>query len=211
MRSTTTVLAATALAAAAGTASAQVVFEQLPDQSNAYRSDAGGNLPSFRAADFFTLGSNTSIGTVEFWGTNTGGQPLTDSFTINFYADDNGLPGALLSTELVGAVDVVTTGEVIAGVFPEYLYTAELAVPMDATAGTGYLLSIVNDSNASPTDSWFWEFSASAPVLGAVTPDFGASWGPSPSSFAFRLSAIPTPASATLLGIGGLAATRCRR
>lgn len=118
----------------------------------------------FTAADDFTPNMSGSITDICFWGTYFDGagdcsSTGPDAFVVKYYADNgSNLPGALLATfSQSGATLTVSpkfpTGNLIAGLVPEYEYSAShAAVPV--SAGTCYWIEITNLNSASC--SWFW-------------------------------------------------------
>jgi hypothetical protein len=120
---------------------------------------------TFVTAEGFSPAADGDITDVCFWGAYDDGtqdcQGLApDTFEINYYANDAGLPGALIASfsQAGGTLTLtgpVATGEFIAGFAPEYAYTAVHA-PVPVTAGGCYWIEISNFVN-SPACSWFWE------------------------------------------------------
>ena len=118
----------------------------------------------FTVADDFTPDQSGMITSICFWGTYfDGGGDCSglgpDAFEVKYY-DDNGsnLPGALIASFSQSATTLTVspafpTGNSIAGLVPEYEYSASHAgVPV--TAGTCYWIEITN-LNATGC-SWFW-------------------------------------------------------
>lgn len=199
------------LAALAGVASSQtIVFENLPDRTNGGVADNSGFAPENRAADNFSLASNKTIGSIQFWGLWFNNLVGVENFTAVFYGDEGGSPGSVLATISLTNVVSSTTGIDVFG-FDEYLHTADLATAFDAEAGSTYYLSIFNDSGLGDDGTWAWESSA-AEDIGWLSQDFGSTFDSDDrvGGFAFRLINVPTPASAALLAFGGLACGRRR-
>ena len=132
----------------------------------------------------------------------------TDSFTIVFYADNAGLPGAAAGTFPVGnsvgrvdsTVDLNLGGGII---FDIYNYTATVNQPV--TMGTTYWLSIFNDTTADADDSWFWGTGTTGT---AARSNNQASWMLLPGSipdmdFVLEGTVVPEPGTASLLLLGG--------
>ncbi len=200
------------LALAAGMTNGQtVVFENLPDQINAGVADSSGFGPENRSADNFSLSTTETIGSIQFWGLWFENNIGAENFTAVFYEDVAGSPGSILTTiDLVNTTSSPTGTDVFG--FDEYLHTADLATSFTADAGTTYYLSIFNDSGLGDNGTWAWE-SSSAEGVGWLSQDFGANFASDDriGGFAFRLVNVPSPAATTLLGLGGLIATRRRR
>jgi hypothetical protein len=128
---------------------------------------------TFQTFDNFSLNADTSIGDVHWQGayfnvlippTSAPIAPNATGFGVNFYADNAGLPGALLSTASFspsGANESFVGNEfapnlnVTLAIFD---YDVVLSVPFLATAGTPYWLSVFAASPPpSATDAqWGW-------------------------------------------------------
>lgn len=118
----------------------------------------------FNAADDFTPDANGSITSICFWGTYFDGAgdcsaSGPDSFEVKYYLDNgSNLPGALIASfSQAGATLTVSpafpTGNSIAGLVPEYEYSASHAA-VSVMAGQCYWIEITNLNSASC--SWFW-------------------------------------------------------
>lgn len=130
--------------------------------ANAFNSTRG----TFTAADDFSPAANGSVAGLCWWGTYFDGAgdcsgAGADSFQIRYFAHDgvNNIPGALLATFSQGGGTLTVsprfpTGGTIAGVVPEYEYSATHA-PFSVAAGTCYWIEITNLNAAGC--SWFWE------------------------------------------------------
>lgn len=208
----TTYVAGAVLVSAAGLASGQaVVFENLPDRANAGVADITGAAPANRSADDFSLATTETIGSIQFWGVWLDNVTGAENFTAVFYDDVSGSPGSVLaSIQLVNASSS-TTGADLFG-FDEYLHTADLTTAFTAEAGSTYYLSIYNNSGLGDDGTWAWG-SSDAGTVGWLSQDSGSTFDSDDriGGFAFRLVNIPSPASAALLGMGGLLASRRRR
>lgn len=192
---------------AAGVSQAAVVFEQLPDYTNAYFSDSAGNFPYQAIAENFSLGTSTSIGAVGCWGVYFTNNIQVDNFTVKIYADSFGLPGTLLYSGAPTSTTSIDTGVDAFGV-DVYETTMTLGSAFNASAGTQYWVSIINSTGLG--SDWGWVTSSSDSV-GAFTLDYGGSWNPLGTSSSLRLYDVPAPSSLALLGLGGLIAGRRRR
>lgn len=136
-----------------------VLFNQPFDGTgNAYSSqnDVGG-FGNFAAVyDNFSLGAASTISNVMFTGEyfNPPSQGPITAFTVQFYADAAGQPGASLASFSLGG----TAGETFIGNFagfPTYTYSFDLAgMGFMAAAGTQYWMSIVPDLVFPP--QWGW-------------------------------------------------------
>jgi len=187
---------------------APIVYEQLPGNNSGNRVssplDYFGVAPGYQAADDFALASDTVVTDVHWWGVlNQGGE----DFVFTFYADDNGAPGAELATT-GGTLSEVPDGGL-------NYYSSDLATSFNAAAGSTYWLSIYNQASGA---SWAWQaatlFGDGSKQRSINNPAWNLDFG----DLAFQLSgadatAVPEPASLTLLGFGlsCLAARRRRQ
>ena len=140
--------------------------------ADAYQS----NSTAYTSADDFTPVFSGSATDLCWWGTATpfGTPALLDDFTVTYYADAGGLPGAVIggpfsqsggTLSVLGAID---TGQIVAGLSPIYEYSATHA-PVALTADTTVWVEIKNDPSTGET--WFWSWSLGGD-LRCVT-DFG--------------------------------------
>jgi hypothetical protein len=132
-------------------------------------------------ADNFTVPAGGRVIDVEFWGGYTSVQPGdTHGFTVRFYADINGNPGRVLSTQDVTAfTEVVYYTDPVLG-FNGYHYTLRLFHPFTAIAGRTYWISIVailDRGGTANEPQWGW-----APATAAVAPNC-QQWVSTPGAF----------------------------
>lgn len=172
----------------------------------------GGSGNFATTYDNFSFGSDASITGVSWTGgyfnpPNSG--PIS-GFTIQFYADNAGIPGASLASETIAG----NANETLVGTIGSALvetYSASLPTAFAAAGGTTYWMSIVADLSFPP--EWGWATSAG----GSAYQVFGTNHGPFASNLAFTLTgtttAVPEPSSLALggLGIALAAARRLRR
>lgn len=135
----------------------------------------------FVTAENFVPAANSSITELCWWGTYGSGSPTADSFEVRYYAEAGGVPGALIAgpfSQTGGSLVVAgpsATGNLIAGVVPEFAYTGtHAAVPV--LADTCYWVEI---TNGTTTQSWFWE--VSPPGNGRAAQKAGAPGGYTPA------------------------------
>jgi len=163
-----------------------ILIDQQPDQINGLFNDSDCDICGTgqqSIAENFVLIAPETIGQIVIWGgyfpTNV---PLvTDNYTVIFYADAAGLPGAAVApAETNVPTTRVDTGIDLFGV-DEYQFTLTLANPVTLTPGT-YWVEIYNDSTGS-AESVFWETGTLDPVNGlddgaasTSTPGSGAGW-----------------------------------
>lgn len=169
--------------------------------------------------DSFALTSAANVTAVQWQGTyinhdNLGSNPAAanvSSFTIGFYADNGGQPGAQLSGATLSVADCAETslGTVGFNAFNDsttyqiayYSYRAVLPAPVAAAAGQTYWLSIVgNDDSAMPVWSWY---ASTADGSTTCIQDFGGNRISRPHDRAFALEG--TAATATTPTVSAVA------
>lgn len=193
------VLTAMALAMAETTAVADVLVDQSPpDYKNAFVSDPA--YPEY-IADNFTLATPATAGAINFWGVYYGNSPTPDSFTLYFYSESGGKPGAVIDSLAITPTRT-DTGRTISGGGQEvYEYSATFG----ATAlPSGVSWIGIVDATGTRSDRWLWAtydatgifaYSGSSPTAGPWTNYNG--------DLAFQLfTPVPEPSSLALCGIG---------
>lgn len=196
-----------------------LLYAQNPDFNGALSSqnDTFSGFGNFATVyDNFTLGSTSNIDEVQWVGSyfNPPVQGVITAFTLNFYADAAGQPGALLASyNGPGAF-----GETFLGfdnaLDPTFLYDGLLGTPFVATGGTQYWMSLVPDLGFPP--QWGWETSVDGDLLSYQ--DFFGARSANPIDLSFALfgsqgTSTPEPGSLILLGTGllGLAGSIRRK
>jgi len=194
------------MVAAPSWATQVLVYSQGPDYQNLYASqnDTSGFGANFTSYDNFTLGSAatiTSVGWVGgYYNPQTPGS--ITGWTVNFYANNAGQPGGLLSSfSISGNGGETSLGFDLLG-DPVYAYGA--VVNFAASAGTEYWLSVVPDTAFPP--QWGWTTSSTGDTVSYTDDPFGNRILNS-SDLAFSLYAtqqegVPEPGSLMLLGSG---------
>lgn len=154
--------------------------------------------------DDFTLTSTYKVSQVSWTGgffNPTTAVPIS-SFTVSFYADNAGTPGAAVYTATLAATE--SSLGTVAG-YPIASYTADLVVDFLATSNTHYWLSVVANMPFPPQ----WGTAGGTGGNGVAYQDFLGSRG-RVGDFAFTLAGntVPEPASLSLVAIAllGLAA-----
>jgi hypothetical protein len=194
------VLVLLAVCAAAPAFASTIVYYQNPDYNGAYASqnDTNGFGNYATAYDNFTLGSTYTINRVEWVGSyfNPPTQGTITGFTLNFYADSAGSPGALLAStgDVAGNAGETFLTFDNAG-DPTFLYG--LNTTFTAAAGSTYWISVVPDLGFPP--QWGWETGTGGDGL-SYQCFFGAC-GSEPNDLAFALF-TPEPSSLALLATG---------
>jgi LPXTG-motif cell wall-anchored protein len=181
---------------------AAVVYLQPFDMSGvalASQNDTGslGNFATMY--DNFVLGAAATINNVEWTGEyfNPPIQGPITAWTVSFYADDGGEPGALLMRDnMAGTANEAFVGN-FAG-FPAYKYSFNLSMAFNAAAGTQYWLSVVPDLADPPQ----WGWSTGLGGDGVSVQDFFGNRYTLTNDVAFTLNGIPEPNSITLAGFG---------
>ena len=199
--------------AAAGMCSADIIYNQPFDGSGQlYASQNDTNSGGF--GNFATVYDNFTLSTAtEVWGVQwTGGYfngtiaPIA-GFTLQFYSDSGGVPGAsIYSTYIPGTAGETDIG--LYGAYELYNYSAGLGTPFDAAGGTQYWLSIVPDIGFPP--QWGWTSGTGGD--GASYQVFFGAGSVLAADMAFSLS-TPEPFTFGLIGIGlaGIALVKVRR
>ncbi len=147
----------------------------------------------------FTLASDADITSVQWTGSyfNPPTQATITAFTVDFYADSGGTPGALLqSFNVAGTNGESSLGNDSAG-DPTYAYS--MNVNFISTAGTKYSLSIVQmDVSVSPTMGVRHGTGGD----GIAYQDFFGTLSEVTSDMAFQLNGttVPEPISVGLMG-----------
>lgn len=154
----------------------------------------------YQCYDNFTLSSGATVNEVGWFGTYFN---APTAFSISFYDDNGGVPGALIATESVGSGNPVD-----AGTLPDFMdlwsYSASIS-PETFAPGT-YWISI-RSSGTGPAGRWFWE-TASGGDSSFYQTDGTARYNAGfPSDLAFTLSSVtaapvPEPSTIALLGTG---------
>jgi len=201
------ILAAALLAAAP--LQAATIYNQPTDLSGsvASQNDPGGAGEIAKAYDNFTLSTASSVTSLGWTGSYFAGSAGGISgFLVEIWADNAGAPGAsLLSATISGnagetSLDNDSNGD------PAYAYSATLATPFAAAAGTAYWLSI--QPTLAGSSQWGWENGSGGD--GAAYQVFGGSPAAITNDLAFSLDgtasggggSVPEPGSLALLAAG---------
>lgn len=163
--------------------------------SNAYRGDAGYLVGGFIDAMAFTnnTGQNVDLTQIDVAVSGTPGYPMT--MTLNLYADNGGVPGALLESWNVNNLPAFGTCCTVSTFFD----SAGVVLQNGAT----YLLAA--DSKSNP-DVWNFN-STGASSAGAISTDGGTIWreysfNPNGAFDVLGTAAVPEPSTVLLMGVG---------
>jgi hypothetical protein len=174
-----------------------------------------GGLGNYDTAyDDFSLAGGASIDKVTWVGAYFNGNPGgVTGFTVNFYANNGGVPGSLLETVPIAG----NAGETGLGLDTfgnsMFNYSATLPQPFAASAGTPYWMSVVADlpMDVNFHPQWGWEQGTGGNGTAYQTgPAFGFALT---NDLAFSLvsSATPEPGSVALMVGMGLSGVVCFR
>jgi len=176
---------------------------------------------NFKHADNFTLGSDSTISSVRWWGLSEGLSHTDlgnfDSFTIEFYSNrtlpnGNIRPLALIASETIGiaSTNATATGRTAPNGMIEYLHETQLGTSVSMVAGTTYWLSISARSIDPASDVWQWQDSDLFDTLSSSYDYDQSRWLVlQDSDSAFELIAVPAPGTFGMLA--GLALICQRR
>jgi hypothetical protein len=173
---------------------------------------SGGNGNFATVYDNFTLAGDGNVTDLSWTGVYF--NPPTPSpmagFTIQFYSDNAGIPGAsLFSTYVTGTANETDLGSF--GGIETFGYSGNLGTAFGATGNTQYWISIVPDLGFPPQ----WGWSTGTGGDGASYQVFFGTGYVRASDEAFTLSGVatPEPVSVGLMGFGlaGIALAKFRR
>jgi len=176
-------------------AQASTIGNGPPNQSG------GSDLNSFLEADNFNSGGNTGITHVQFWALATGLADFTGTVGWGFYTDAAGTPGVAVASGNSAATMVATGAAQTLGL-DEYAVNFDVNVPV--ATNTVYWLVLHNGpSNTDPGTSFYWAWSSGA--SGNSQNQFlgDTAWVGNDAELAFQVTAVPEPASLSLIA-GGL-------
>lgn len=180
-----------------------IVYSQTPtpNQSNFSDPDSG-----FYYANGFSISSTDTVRSVTWQGVYASNDsPITpDSFTIKFYTDSSGIPGAEAGSFVIGAPTLrMDTGGTLSG-FNLFEYTANLGPGISLSSSQDYWISIFNDTTADANDNWAWALASPGTAPTARSTDDLVTWSALGTvDFYFILDnveVVPIPAAVWLFG-----------
>ncbi len=175
-------------------AQASTIGNGPPNQSG------GSDLNQFQEADNFNTGGNTIISHVQFWALATAPSDFTGTVDWGFYTDAAGSPGASVVSGNTAAT-MTATGNTTLGLNE---YSLEFDVNALLAANTTYWLVLHNGpSNTAPNTNFNWAWSNDAGGDSQGQDISAAGWVPNETELAFQVTAVPEPASLSLIA-GGL-------
>ena len=200
MKNVAKVLIALVLAWATA-ATAAIIYSNGPTATNSFVSDT--DFPMFVADDFILVAGANVITDIEWTGiyafTNT---PLTDNFTVQFFANVAGAPAVTPFVSLsIGNPGRTDTG-INLGNFDLFSYHVDVA-PIPLAANTVFWISIFNNTSADTNDNWFWGMQdAVGNSFNRASP--ADAWMAQGNRQDFHLTGavVPEPAALALLGLG---------
>jgi hypothetical protein len=190
-------------------AQAGLLYSQPTDYADAFASQndtSNGGMGNYATTyDDFTLTTAASVASVSWVGSYFGqsGTNTVTGFTLSFWANNAGVPGAMMASTDVSGNANETLLIVDPNGFTTNSYSANLTAPFSAAAGTTYWLSIVGDLAIPP--QWGWETGTGGNSEGYnVFEGKGSFTG---TDFAFSLfsaNVVPEPSTFVIAGQGGV-------
>jgi len=153
--------------------------------------------PSYTEAESFSLTSNDTLQSVNFWGVDADGSIGTwdDQVTYSIYTNAaGGGPGTLVSGATGTATATYTAdGETVSGVFPEYEISFN-TTPISLSSGTTYWLALSTDE---PSGIYWTSSSTTPPSSSYYSTNGGSSWSNNGSGTTLAFQVIGTPSGST--------------
>jgi hypothetical protein len=184
----------------------QLYCQEFDGTGNAYSSqnDTNGLGLFAQVYDNFTLGSDSTVDSIHWEGEyfNPPNQGPISAWTVQFFSDNGGQPGSLLSsTNVPGTANETFDGTF--GGFPAYTYSVT-GLGFAATGGTQYWVSVVPDLGFPPQ----WGWSSGTGGDGISYQDFFGTRSQLAADMAFALDGggggVPEPGTLVMLGTGVL-------
>jgi hypothetical protein len=188
-----------------------------PDGFNGYTSTVTPSGPTFQTYDNFTLAQSGVITSISWQGlywdfTGPAGNPAapnTTSFELDFYSNNAGQPGTLLSSQTLNNVGSQFVAQAFFG--PDNTgqndlvnvlnFNGDLANPFSAAAGQEFWVSIVSHSN-SELPYWLWTSGTGGDGQSFQFDSFSGTGRTANGDRAFTLVGAPEPQSWALLAGG---------
>jgi len=153
--------------------------------------------PTFTPAESFSLTSNDTLQSVNFWGIDEASiGTWDDQVTYSIYTNAaGGGPGTLVSGATGTATATYTAdGETVSGAYPEYEISFN-TTPISLSSGTTYWLALSTDE---PYGDLFWTTSSTtSPSSSYISTNGGSSWYNEGSGTTLAFQVIGTPSGST--------------
>ena len=202
-----TVMLATILVAGSTSTNAEIVFDN--GEPTIY--SGGDDIRGWVQADDFVSAKDIFLTGSHFWTLEEDNQIWDGTLEYFIFADNDGMPGPVISSGDGQSVQKNATGRVTPSA-TEYEYSFEFDTSVSLVANETYWFGLHLDTGY-PIDFDYW-FSWSTSLSGLGGTSFESeggtldNWSDTVIHRAFYLEGIPEPSTILLLGVGGLVLAR---